>query len=88
MSHCEQTVDPETELNGKVQTEPLTVEEDNLSPGGLQHLVFFPVEILLGLSVFVCISYTLPLLLKKTHLKLMYRKHTHFHVKTELSPNR
>lgn len=63
-------MDSETELKGKFPTEPLTVEKDNLSPAGLglQHLGFFPVEILLWLSVFVGISYiSLPLLLKKRH---------------------
>lgn len=70
VNHGEQTVDPKVELKGKVPTEPLTVEKDNPSPGGYQHLLFFPVDFLLWLSVFVGVSYTLPLLLKKHTFKI------------------
>lgn len=59
-------------LKGKVQTERLTKEKDKLSPGALQLLFFFQAQILLWLSVFVGVSYTLPLLLKTTNLKSVY----------------
>jgi len=62
------------ELEGEVPAEPLTVQKGNQSPAGYQHLLFFQVEILLWFSVSVGISYTLPLLLKKTHLKFRYGK--------------
>lgn len=60
-NYRDQTVDLETELKGKVQTERLT-KKDKPSPGALQLLLFFQAEVLLWLSVFVGVSYTLPLL--------------------------